>query len=215
MNNEQINNIPNNHKYLTSVIIIFLISFCALIEIKYSFKKINLIKEEYKTQDIISFKKGHFYKHCFDIFIYFTCIIIDINCFIIYIFYISQYLFEHLLKKISMALIYINYIYFGPILFFVVLYSMKEGNNIFFYFDEVTQQYAKLDYTNIFFLFLMVSISFPLTLVFPAISMYIYFLHTIEFKRNGNALLSYLFCYLGVKYSSNIIEQNDRIVLND
>ena len=92
MNNEQINNIPNNHKYLTSVIIIFLISFCALIEIKYSFKKINLIKEEYKTQDIISFKKGHFYKHCFDIFIYFTCIIIDINCFIIYIFYISQYL---------------------------------------------------------------------------------------------------------------------------
>ena len=211
MNNEQINNIPNNHKYLTSVIIIFLISFCALIEIKYSFKKINLIKEEYKTQDIISFKKGHFYKHCFDIFIYFTCIIIDINCFIIYIFYISQYLFEHLLKKISMALIYINYIYFGPILFFVVLYSMKEGNNILFYFDEVTQQYAKLDYSNFFFLFLMVSISFPLTLVFPAISMYIYFLHTIEFKRNGNALLSYLFCYLGVKYSSNIIEQNDRI----
>ena len=70
MNNEQINNIPNNHKYLTSVIIIFLISFCALIEIKYSFKKINLIKEEYKTQDIISFKKGHFYKHCFDIFIF-------------------------------------------------------------------------------------------------------------------------------------------------
>ena len=177
-------------------------------EIKYSIKKINLIKKEYKSLDIVSFLKGHFYKHCFDIFLYFTYIVICINLFIIYIFYINQYLFRYLLKKISMTLIYINYIYFGPILFFVILLCMKNGNEIFFYFDENTQGYNKLDYINIFFLFLMVSISFPLTFIFPPISMYVHFIHTLEFKRNGNFLLGHLFCFLGIKYSSHIIHQN-------
>ena len=92
---------------------------------------------------------------------------------------------------------------------------MKHGNDIFFYFDEITQQYAKLDYINIFFLFLMVTISFPLTFVFPPISMYVYFIQSIEFKRNGNFLLGHLFYYFGVKYSKNLIEQNQRIILND
>jgi len=208
INNEDINNFSNIQKNILNILIIILIFFSALIEVKYSIKKINLIKEEYKSNSITKLQNGHFYKHCFDIFIYFTAIIIIINIFIIYIFYISQYLYQHFLKKISITLIYVNYIYFGPILFLGTFFCLKHGNAIFFYYDEILHEYIKLDYINIFFLFLMVSISYPITFAFPAISMYVFFIHSLECKRNGNIFIAHLLCYLGAKYSTRIIPQN-------
>ena len=61
------------------IAIFLIISISALIEVKHSIIKINLIKEEYKTISIKAFTNDHLYKHFFDIFLYFTGLIIDLN----------------------------------------------------------------------------------------------------------------------------------------
>ena len=168
-------------------------------------KLINkLIKEEYKTQDIISFKKGHFYKHCFDIYKYFCGLIIDINIFILFICLIDNNIYEYFVKKILLSLVYANYLYFGPFLFFVILFFLKHGNELIFKFSESMNEFIDIDYVNIFFIFLMVSVSFPLTFLFPFIFMYIISIHSIQLKNNGNFLFAKIFWFFASKYATRI-----------
>ena len=92
------------------IAIFLIISISALIEVKHSIIKINLIKEEYKTITIKAFTNDHLCKHFFDIFLYFTGLIIDLNILIFYIFELFQNLSNLIKKKIQITWIYLNYI---------------------------------------------------------------------------------------------------------
>ena len=200
-NNENASNSKNKIYYLVVIIIIV---FSALIEVRYSIFTINLMKEEYSNLSIIAFMKGHFYKHCFDIYKYFCGLIIDINIFILFICLIDNNIYEYFVKKILLSLVYANYLYFGPFLFFVILFFLKHGNELIFKFSESMNEFIDIDYVNIFFIFLMVSVSFPLTFLFPFIFMYIISIHSIQLKNNGNFLFAKIFWFFASKYATRI-----------
>ena len=205
MMQEAINAIyPRRNKRIIEIFIILIIIFLGLIEVRYSIYKIKLLQEEYKTIPIDIFIKGHFYKHCFDILKLFTALVIDLNLLVFFLLIQNFDLFIYFIRKFLITVIYANYLYFGPFIFFGIVLFLKHGNEIFFYYDEEFNDFVELDVINIIFSFIFITFSFTFIFLLPILFAYYKFISSLKIERYGNYLVGKIFWYLALKHSTTL-----------
>ena len=212
-NNQNVRNNYSNKCLISAGGFIFVGIFINILQISHT---IDLIKDNYHKMELSLFKKMILYKCLFDIYKEFHCFILLLDLIFLII---SSMEFNNIIQsffqKIFQVFSYINYLFFGPFLFGVVVICMKYGNEITFIYDPKTKTPVGLHYTNIFIIFIYIFISFTLTIILPIFYSYSYFSDSIKFKRYGNFLLGKIFWYFALKYFggfNNII--NNREVVN-
>ena len=135
-----------------------------------------------------------FYKDLFHIFNLFNLQVLSFDILIIYIStFESIDLINRNLEKIFQSFLYFNYLFFGPILFGVVILCMKYGNEISFIYDKKTNYIFDFDYINLFFIFTYILISFTVAVICPILYSYNDLCNSIRMKRYGNYLIGYIF----------------------
>ena len=221
-NNNNDNNNDNNNELLDAdqnKILISIIIFISLLIVIFNFYQfffiVRLIKRAYVILPKKSFEECYLYNGLSDILLELYSFFLGIDLLILCIIQIFESERQVENSKLTLILIYINYLVFGPFTIGVIVLILTHSDKLMFLCVRNNPNNKIINFKLIFFIFFSIFISLIIT------GFGIYFLQgeyissSINFQMSGNNIFGYIFWKYGLKYSRKFRDRVANVNINE
>ena len=221
-NNNNDNNNDNNNELLDAdqnKILISIIIFISLLIVIFNFYQfffiVRLIKRAYVILPKKSFEECYLYNGLSDILLELYSFFLGIDLLILCIIQIFESERQVENSKLTLILIYINYLVFGPFTIGVIVLILTHSDKLMFLCVRNNPNNKIINFKLIFFIFFSIFISLIITILGIIYLQREYISNSINFKMSGNNIFGYFFWKYGLKYSRKFRERFHNVNINE